>query len=55
VAEIRAQLGLDQPLWYRLGEFVLGLVQGDLGTSPITGQRVIDALLQRLPVSSSES
>jgi peptide/nickel transport system permease protein len=53
VAEIRAQLGLDQPLWYRFSEFVLGMVQGDFGTSPITGQGVLDALVQRLPISLS--
>jgi peptide/nickel transport system permease protein len=53
IAQIRAELGLDQPLLVRFGEFLAGVFQGDLGSSPITGQEVSDVLLQRLPISLS--
>jgi len=33
IAELRAKLGLDQPLLVQYRKFLVGLVQGDLGTS----------------------
>ncbi|MEX2273483.1 MAG: nickel ABC transporter permease [Vicinamibacterales bacterium] len=33
VAELRTRLGLDKPLATQYGDFMLGVVQGDLGTS----------------------
>ena len=53
VAQIRAELGLDQPVWVRFGEFLGGVLQGDLGSSPITGQGVTGAIVQRLPITLS--
>jgi peptide/nickel transport system permease protein len=53
IAQIRAELGLDQPLWERFMDFVAGVVRGDLGTSPLSGQEVSDALAQRLSISLS--
>jgi peptide/nickel transport system permease protein len=32
-AEIIARLGLDRPLWEQYGQFVMGALRGDLGTS----------------------
>jgi peptide/nickel transport system permease protein len=50
-AALRAQLGLDQPLLHQYGRFLLGLLQGDLGTS-LTNQQPVRAVIgQTLPAS----
>jgi len=51
IAEIRAQLGLDQPLWIQFSRYVQSLVSGDLGKSIATGQPVVTDLATRLPAS----
>jgi peptide/nickel transport system permease protein len=51
IAQIRAQLGLDQPLWVQFLRYVQALVQGDLGRSISTGQAVSFDLASRLPAS----
>jgi peptide/nickel transport system permease protein len=51
VAALRADLGLDQPLWQRYLVWFGGLLQGDLGRSFRTGETVLNAILHRLPVS----
>jgi peptide/nickel transport system permease protein len=45
------QLGLDRPIWQQYLDWLGHAVQGDLGTSPATNQPVIDAILERLPVT----
>lgn len=44
---LRAQFGLDQPLPVRYVEWVVGAVQGDLGSSFSTGRPVLEELLSR--------
>lgn len=51
VAALDARLGLDQPLWKQYLDWLGGAVLGDLGTSPLTGQPVTEAILTRLPVT----
>ena len=51
VAALNAQMGLDRPLWEQYLHWLGGAVQGDLGTSPITAQPVIEAIVERLPVT----
>jgi peptide/nickel transport system permease protein len=51
VARMEAELGLDQPLFVQYIQWLGDVVQGDLGTSLLTHQPVIDAILQRLPVT----
>ncbi|MFM1881573.1 MAG: hypothetical protein RLZZ344_1807 [Pseudomonadota bacterium] len=51
IAEIRAQLGLDQPLVHQFGTYLTDLAQGNLGQSISTGQPVLRELAQRLPAS----
>jgi peptide/nickel transport system permease protein len=51
IAEIRAKLGLDQPLVRQFAKYVEDLAQGDLGQSISTGQPVAAELLRRLPAS----
>jgi peptide/nickel transport system permease protein len=50
---LRAQLGLNRPLWYQYGHFLNQLVHGNLGTSVFTGEPVSTLLNQRLPVTLS--
>lgn len=51
LAEIRAQLGLDQPLFLQYFEWIGGVFTGDLGVSFMTGQTVLSLILERLPVT----
>ncbi|MCD4533638.1 ABC transporter permease [Nocardioides sp. cx-169] len=51
VAALNAELGLDDPLWQRYGDWLGGAVQGDLGTSPISRVPVSEAIVDRLPVT----
>jgi peptide/nickel transport system permease protein len=48
LAELRHQLGLDQPLITRYVEYMAGLLHGDLGQSA-GGGSVVDALMAILP------
>ena len=46
---MRHYLGLDQPFFVQYGNYLLNLFRGDLGTSLITRQPILDELLIRLP------
>ncbi len=52
VEEVRAKLGLDQPLPVQFVRYVAALARGDLGTSLSTGQPVSDEIARRLPASA---
>jgi peptide/nickel transport system permease protein len=52
-AHLRDQLGLNDPLWVRYWDWLSGALHGDFGTSLFTGQGVMDAIVQRLPVTMS--
>lgn len=47
------ELGLDRPVLAQYGDWVAGLLRGDLGTSYITGSPVSESLAQHLPVTLS--
>jgi peptide/nickel transport system permease protein len=49
----KQELGLDQPLLQRFGDWVSNALQGDLGASWFTGQPVTDAITSRLSVTLS--
>jgi peptide/nickel transport system permease protein len=51
VAALRHDMGLDQPLWWRYLSWLGQIVQGDLGRSFRTGQTVLQAVAERIPVS----
>lgn len=53
IARLEAQLGLDRPFFERLGAYYAGLLQGDLGTSFVSGRPVLDLFLERLPATLS--
>src|SRR3954466_11922129 len=51
VAALRRDLGLDQPVWWRYLSWLGQVLQGDFGRSFRTGQTVLQAVVERLPVS----
>jgi peptide/nickel transport system permease protein len=51
VAALRHDMGLDQPIWWRFANWLGHVLQGDLGRSLRTGQTVLQAVRERLPVS----
>jgi len=50
-AQIRAALGLDQPLWTQYYDFMRNLVHGDLGTSIYYNSSVLSIIFDRLPAT----
>ena len=52
IEQIRAKLGLDQPLVIQFARYVDDLAHGDLGTSLTTGQPVGAEIRARLPASA---
>ena len=51
MAQLRAQYGLDQPLWVQLGVYLGKVVQGDLGFSYFFNLPVMDMILERVPAT----
>ncbi len=51
IAAIRAKWGLDQPLPAQFWRYLLGLSQGDLGTSLYTQRPIAEDLLKRVPAT----
>src|ERR1700733_5243294 len=51
IANIRRDLGLDQPLLAQLVRWYVNLLHGDLGRLLLLGQPVVQATMQRLPVT----
>src|SRR3954468_12820847 len=51
VAALRHDMGLDQPIWWRYFGWLGNVLQGDFGRSFRTGQTVLQAVAERLPVS----
>lgn len=47
------ELGLDQPVLTRFGDWVSGALRGDLGASWFTGEPVVQAMTNRLAVTLS--
>lgn len=51
VQELRTEMGLDEPMYVRYFDWASGVVQGDFGTSIVTGQPVEVMILERLPAT----
>src|SRR5216110_1559940 len=51
VAEVRARLGLDRPIWQQYVLYVGHALQGDLGVSIVRGDPVAGDLLRRFPAT----
>jgi peptide/nickel transport system permease protein len=48
-AQMRAQLGLDQPVWQQYLTWLAGVLHGDMGTSYVSGMNVMSSFMQHLP------
>lgn len=48
IERLRTSLGLDEPYLVRFGQWLSGVVQGDLGTSIFSRRPVMDLIVQRL-------
>jgi peptide/nickel transport system permease protein len=53
VAQIRSNLGLDQPIYQQYGRFISKLLHGDLGISYRNQMPVLDTILDRAPATLS--
>jgi peptide/nickel transport system permease protein len=51
LAQLKAQFGLDQPLWKQFSYYLWNLVQLDLGFSHRHNQPVLTLILERLPAT----
>jgi peptide/nickel transport system permease protein len=51
VAALRHDMGLDQPIWWRYLGWLGHVLEGDFGRSFRTGQTVLQAVTERLPVT----
>lgn len=51
VEQLEAELGLDQPVYVQYWNWLKGVCTGNLGTSILTGQPVIDRIVERMPVT----
>src|SRR5215475_3570986 len=51
IADTRARLGLDKPLYVQYGAFLKGAASGNLGTSLRTNQPVTRAIAERMPAT----
>jgi len=51
VAEVRARLGLDRPIWQQYVLYIGNAVRGDLGVSIVRGDPVASDLLRRFPAT----
>ncbi|MNK45611.1 Glutathione transport system permease protein GsiC [compost metagenome] len=53
VENIRRELGLDAPLPVQYVRYMGGIVQGDFGTSFVSGSPVLPMILERLPATAA--
>ena len=49
IQELREEYGFNKPILVRYGEYMAGMLHGDLGTSYITGEPVFQSYMKRLP------
>lgn len=52
IKELESRLGLDLPIITQYWTYMLNAVQGDLGTSYITGYTVVEEILNRIPITA---
>jgi len=50
-AELMAQYGFDQPIWRQYVDYLLGVLQGDLGKSIVTKRPVLEEFLTLFPAT----
>lgn len=52
IAAMREQLGLDKPLPYQIGSYVVNLLHGDMGRSIATNRPVAETIIERVPATA---
>lgn len=52
VAELESRLGLDRPITSQYFSYMYNALQGDLGTSYVTGYTVVEEITNRLPITA---
>nr|WP_198936776.1 nickel ABC transporter permease [Domibacillus epiphyticus] len=50
-AKLRSSLGFDQPIYVQYGQWMIGVMQLDLGTSYMSGKPVWNEIAERLPIT----
>lgn len=50
-AEIYARFDLDKPMIYRYGKYMFNFVQGDLGRSAVTNEKIFEVYMKRFPAT----
>lgn len=51
IAELRAQMGLDKPLYIQYFNWLKGVLTGDLGISYATDEPIAEVFLRRIPIT----
>lgn len=51
VQQLRADLGVNDPFYVRYFDWLTDILQGDVGTSIVTGEPVMSMILERLPAT----
>ena len=51
LAELRHEMGLDQPIWKQFADYVWGLLHGDFGVSIITKNPVLQEFMHLFPAT----
>ena len=51
IAELREQLGLNEPMYVQYVKFLSGAVRGDFGNSLFTGRPVMEMIMEQLPAT----
>ncbi|PSP87661.1 peptide ABC transporter permease [Halobacteriales archaeon QS_4_66_20] len=51
IQEVRADLGVDDPIYVRYVDWLTDVLQGDMGTSIVTGEPVSAMIAERLPAT----
>lgn len=52
VKSVRAELGLDKPLHVQYANFLMRVIQGNLGKSYLTNRDVFETILEKLPATA---
>ena len=51
VEQLRAELGLNKPLFTQYADWLLGVMRGDFGVSVLTGRPVVSMILGRATIT----
>jgi peptide/nickel transport system permease protein len=51
IEQLRAEYDMDKPMLYRYGKYMINLVQGDLGRSQVTKEKVWESFISKFPAT----